>query len=229
MKITYYGHACFGVEIAGKKLLFDPFIRPNPLAKHINIDDIAADYILLSHGHEDHVADALYLAERNKATIIACFEICTWFAQKFNYNNSIAMNIGGKVQTDVAGIKAVAAIHSSVLPDGTYGGNPMGFVIDSKEGDFYYSGDTALSMDMKLIPAYAHIDFMFLCIGDVFTMGIDDAIRAADFLDCKYTIGMHFNTFDPIKIDKSAAIQRFRDKKYELKLLEIGETIHWKA
>lgn len=225
MKITYYGHACFGVNLAGKNLLFDPFIRYNELAKNIDISTIPADYIFLSHGHEDHVADALDIANRTGATIVSNYEIVTWF-QKQGAVNTHPMNHGGKKVFDFGSAKYVSAIHSSCLPDGAYGGNPGGFVIESSEGNFYYSGDTALTMDMQLIPLTSgKLNVALLPIGDNFTMGADDAILASDFIKCNKVIGLHYDTFGYIKINHTEAIEKFKAKGKELLLLKIGDTI----
>jgi L-ascorbate metabolism protein UlaG (beta-lactamase superfamily) len=223
MNITYYGHSCFGVEINGKHLLFDPFISPNELAKKIDITSVKADYILISHGHEDHIADVEVIALRTKAKIICSAEISSWLAKK-GIENIHAMNIGGKARLDFGNIKCVVAVHSSGLPDGSYGGNPMGFVVESSEGNFYYAGDTALTYDMKLIGDYRKIDFAFLPIGDNYTMGVDNAIIASDFIDCDNLIGMHYDTFASIKIDKEEAISKFNRNGKKLTLMEIGET-----
>jgi L-ascorbate metabolism protein UlaG (beta-lactamase superfamily) len=224
MNITYYGHSCFGVEINGKHLLFDPFISPNELAKKIDINAIKIDYLLISHGHEDHIADAEYLAKKTKANVICNWEIFNWLKNK-GVENIHPMNTGGKVKLDFGNVKCVAAQHSSGLPDGSYGGNPMGFVIESSEGNFYYAGDTALTYDMKLIGEYRKIDFAFLPIGDNFTMGVDNAIIACDFIACNNVIGMHYDTFGYIKIDKEEAKSKFSLNGRNLTLLEIGETL----
>ena len=175
MNITYYGHSCFGVEINGKHLLFDPFITPNELAKNIDPTTVKADYILISHGHEDHIADAVSIAKRTNALVVCNWEIYVWLKSK-GVENIHPMNTGGKKSFDFGSIKCVKAEHSSSMPDGTYGGNPMGFVIESSDKNFYYAGDTALTYDMKLIGNYRKIDFAFLPIGDNFTMGVDNAI-----------------------------------------------------
>ncbi len=222
MKITYYGHSCFGVEVNGKYLLFDPFITPNELAKGIDSTKIKADYILISHGHEDHIADAVGIAKRTGAKVICAFEIHSWLNNQ-GVTNTHPMNIGGKCKFDFGNVKCVAAAHSSSLPDGTYGGNAMGFIIESTEGNFYFAGDTALTYDMKLIGDYRTIDFAFLPIGDNFTMGPDNAIIAADFIKCRKIIGMHYDTFAPIKIDKTVAITKFEHAGNELILFNIGE------
>ncbi len=222
MNITYYGHSCFGVELNDKHILFDPFISANELAKHIDLNSVKADYILLSHGHEDHIADVISIATRTGAKVIANFEIVVWFNKK-GLVNTHAMNIGGKCKFDFGAVKCVSAIHSSSMPDGSYGGNPMGFVIESAEGNFYFAGDTALSYDMKLIGDYRTIDFAFLPLGDNFTMGVDNAIIASSFIKCNKIIGMHYDTFGSIKIDKAEAIKKFNNQGNKLYLLEIGE------
>ena len=223
MNITYYGHSCFGIEINGKYLLFDPFIAQNELAKGIDITTIKADYILISHGHDDHIADAISIATRTGAKVVCAFEIHTWL-NKQGINNTHPMNIGGKWKFDFGNVKCVSAAHSSSLPDGTYGGSPMGFVIESTEGNFYFAGDTALTYDMKLIGIYRTINFAFLPIGDNFTMGVDNAIIAAEFIKCRQIIGMHYDTFENIKIDKKEAVKKFMHAGNELILFDIGES-----
>jgi L-ascorbate metabolism protein UlaG (beta-lactamase superfamily) len=222
MKITYYGHSCFGVELNGKHLLFDPFITPNPLATHIDVRSIKADYILVSHGHEDHVADLIDIAKRTGAQVICAFEIHSWLNNN-GVNNTHPMNVGGKFKFDFGNVKCVAAAHSSSLPDGTYAGNAMGFIVESTEGNFYFAGDTALTYDMKLIGDYRKIDFAFLPIGDNFTMGPDNAIIAAEFIKCRKIIGMHYDTFRPIKIDHATTVKKFEHAGNELLLFGIGE------
>ncbi|MBT8195524.1 MAG: metal-dependent hydrolase [Bacteroidia bacterium] len=226
MKVTYYGHSCFGIELMGKHLLFDPFISPNPLASKIDVNSIKADYILLSHGHEDHVADAVSIAKRTNAKVISCYEIVIWM-QNQGIENGHPMNIGGHWIFDFGKVKCVNAVHSSVLPDGTYGGNPMGFLIESKDKNFYYAGDTALSYDMKLIGDYKKMDVAFLPIGNNFTMGVDNAVIASDYIKCNNIIGMHYDTMDYIKIDKKDAVEKFSNAGKTLTLLDIGSTAEY--
>ena len=170
MKVTYYGHACLGIEVAGKHLLFDPFITPNEKAAHIDVDAIPADYILVSHGHEDHVADVERIAKRTGATIVSNFEIVSWFGNK-GLTKAHPMNFGGSWQFDFGKVKYVQAIHSSTMPDGASGGHPGGFVVETASKNFYYSGDTALHYDMKLIGEGHKLDFAILCIGRQFHYG----------------------------------------------------------
>lgn len=223
MKVTGYGHACFAVEIAKRTLLFDPFITGNEAAKTLDVKSIKADYILVSHGHSDHTGDGVDIATRTGATVIANFEVATWFGKQ-GVKKTHPLNHGGGMTTDFGRVKFVNAIHSSSLPDGSYGGNPGGFVVESQEGSFYYSGDTALTMDMKLIGESTHLTFAALCIGDNFTMGIDDAVKAADFVNCNQILGLHYDTFPPIKIDHDKAIQKFKAAAKNLVLLSPGQT-----
>ena len=179
MKITYYGHSCFLLEVASKRILFDPFITGNPLAVNIKIQSIKADYILISHGHGDHIGDAVEIARQTNALVISNYEICNWIQDK-GINQIHSMNIGGHKLFDFGKLKCVNAIHSSSFPDGSYGGNPMGFLLETTEGNLYYSGDTALTYDMKLIGDYKRIDLCMLPIGNNFTMGIDNALIASE-------------------------------------------------
>lgn len=224
MKFTYYGHACFAVEAGGKTLLFDPFITENPLAQKIDIKKIAADFIFVSHGHGDHLADLEAIAQRTGAPVIAPYEVGSWF-EKNGVKNVEAMNHGGAAQKDFGRVKLTAAIHSSSMPDGSYGGNPCGFVVESSDGNFYYSGDTALTWDMKLVGEETKLDFAVLPIGDFYTMGIGDAVRAADFVGASKIVGVHYDTFPPIKLDHEAAMKTARAGGKELLLPKIGETI----
>lgn len=224
MQLTYYGHSCFSVVIGGKTLLFDPFITYNELANNIvDVDSLQADFILVSHGHQDHIADCVRIATRTGAKVIAAWEIHEWL-QKQGVSNTHPMNTGGKWNFGAFTVKCVVAQHSSGLPDGSYGGNPMGFIITSAEGNFYYSGDTALTLDMQLIPRWAKLNFAVLPIGDNFTMDAVDAAACAEMIQCKTIVGVHYDTFGFIKIDHAAAAKAFRDAGAALKLVPIGAT-----
>jgi L-ascorbate metabolism protein UlaG (beta-lactamase superfamily) len=224
MRLTYFGQSCFAVEAAGKNLVFDPFITPNELAKNIKLEDIRADYILVSHGHGDHVADAVELARLTGATAVGAFEVVGWLHEK-GIEKYHPMNTGGKWNFDFGSVKCTSALHSSTLPDGSNGGNPMGFVVTSEGRSFYYAGDTALTMDMQLIPRWAKLDFAVLPIGDNFTMGYEDAIIAAELIQCRNIVGVHYDTFGFIKIDHEKVRKAFTDAGLNLYLPAIGESI----
>lgn len=224
MRFTYYGHSSFLVETGGKKLLFDPFISPNPLAKNIDVDQVEADFILLSHGHGDHVADAVSIAKRTGAKVICAYEVMEWL-NKQGVENVHPMNTGGSFGFEFGKVKCTVAQHSSGMPDGSYGGNPMGFIVYTAEGNFYYSGDTALTMDMLLIPRWAELKFAILPIGDNFTMGYEDAAEAAEMVKANRVIGVHYDTFGYIVVDHEAAKKSFEAKGIALLLPGIGESI----
>lgn len=222
MKFTYYGHSCFAVELAGTTLLFDPFITPNPKAKNIDIQSLKPDVILISHGHSDHIADAVDIAKQSGALVLANFEIVNWL-QSQGIKNTHPFNIGGNKRYDWGNVKMVHAIHSSSLPDGSYGGLAGGFIVESEEGNFYYAGDTALSLDFQMIGDWYDLSFAVLPIGDNFTMGSEDAIVCSDMIDCDRIVGVHYNTFPPIEIDTDEVTRQFAEAEKELILLNIGE------
>ena len=225
MRITYYGHSCLLIETNGKKLLVDPFISPNEHAKNIDVDGIRCDYVLVTHAHQDHVADLEKIMANNpEATIVSNYEIATHYGkQDFT---TWPMNQGGHHHFDFGHCKYVAAIHSSSFPDGSYGGNPGGFVLWNDEGCVYIAGDTALTYDMQLIPITCPaLDVAVLPIGDDFTMGYRDAVLACDFIECDRVLGCHYNTFPYIEIDTDTAKTYFDDHQKSLILLDPGATL----
>lgn len=225
MKITFLGHATLLIEIENHSLIVDPFISGNTLASHIDLNSIKADYILLTHGHQDHVLDVETIAKNNPSpTIISNYEVVQWFGEKGFQGHPL--NHGGQHSWDFGTLKYVNAIHSSVLPDGSYGGNPGGFVLSTGSKCIYIAGDTALTMDMKLIPMTCpKLDLAILPIGDNFTMGYQDAAIASDFVDCDTVLGYHYDTFPPIALNKDQALAHFKNHSKELLLPAIGETI----
>jgi L-ascorbate metabolism protein UlaG (beta-lactamase superfamily) len=225
MKLTYYGHSCFSVLAGGKHLLFDPFITPNELASGIiNVDEVPADYIFVSHAHYDHITDVIRIANRTGAMVLGTFELYDWF-NKNGLKNTHPINPGGKFSFDFGTVKSFTAIHSSGLPDGSYGGVASGFAFDTPDGNFYYSGDTGLTLDMQLIPKWVKLDFAVLPIGDGLTMGVEDAIEAARFTGVTKVVGVHYDTFGFIKIDHQKALEAFKDAGMTLYLPDIGTTI----
>jgi L-ascorbate metabolism protein UlaG (beta-lactamase superfamily) len=221
MKITYLGHSSLSIETKDKTLLIDPFISANELASAIDINTLQADYILITHAHQDHILDVEAIAKRTGAKVISNYEIVTYFEDKGIEGHS--MNHGGKWHFDFGTVHFTNAIHSSSFPDGTYGGQPGGFVIETSHHRLYIAGDTALTYDMKLIPdVIGELDLVVLPIGDNYTMGINEAIKASKFLSCNKVLGYHFDTFGYIKIDHTEAFTKFANAKKELFLLPIG-------
>lgn len=223
MKITYYGHASLGIEVKGTNIIVDPFISANELAKHIDVASLKADYILITHAHGDHILDVETIAKDTGATIVSNAEIAGYYEAKGFKTHP--MNHGGSWQFNFGKVKYVNAIHSSSFPDGTYGGQPGGFVIEADNKNVYIAGDTALTYDMKLISMRNPLDLAILPIGDNFTMDVDDAAIAAEFLEVTMVLGYHYDTFGYIKIDHEVAKQKFANKHKELILLPVGNAI----
>ncbi|HNQ27690.1 MAG TPA: metal-dependent hydrolase [Aquaticitalea sp.] len=223
MKITFYGHACLGIEVNDVHILVDPFISANPKASHIDVGALKADYILLTHAHQDHILDVETIAKRTNAVIVSNHEITVHFENKgFEIH---PMNHGGSWDFEFGNVKYVVAHHTSSFPDGSYGGQPGGFVIEGERKNIYIAGDTALTLDMQLIPLRTQLDLAILPIGDNFTMGVEDAIIASDFVKCDKVLGYHYDTFGYIEIDHEIAKRKFFEKGKDLMLLEIGESL----
>jgi L-ascorbate metabolism protein UlaG (beta-lactamase superfamily) len=224
MKITFLGHATLLIKTKKATLLVDPFISGNELAKDkVAMADLKPDYILITHAHQDHVLDVETIAKQSNTTIISNFEIATHYENKgFKVH---PMNHGGRWNFDFGSLKYVNAIHTSSFADGSYGGQPGGFVLSADDKHIYIAGDTALHMDMQLIPLTYTLDLAILPIGDNFTMGIDDAIIASDFVGCDAILGYHYDTFGYIKIDHNEAKEKFLEADKKLHLLEIGKSI----
>lgn len=224
MKIKYLGHACLQIEANRKLIIVDPFISGNPLAKSIDADSVEADYLLLTHAHGDHIADVEPIAKRTGATIICNADMSYYYDSKGF--KTVGMNTGGKYSFDGISVKATIAFHSSSFPDGSYGGNPNGYVMETGGKRIYIAGDTSLTNEMKLIPdTIGAPDLAVLPVGDHFTMGYEDACIASNFIRCNRVVGYHFDTFPPIAIDHQKAIDHFSAHGKVLILPKIGETI----
>lgn len=224
MRITYYGHSCFLVETAKARLLLDPFLNDNPSAK-IRAADVACDYILVSHGHDDHSGDALSIAQRTGATIIANFEIAEYFAAKGAKTHG--MNPGGGFNFPFGRVKLTLAHHTSSMEAGLkpiYMGVPCGMVISADGKNLYHAGDTALFLDMQLI-GRGGLDLALLPIGDNFTMGPDDALEALSLLKPKLAVPMHYNTWPIIAQDAREFARRADLKGHAVRVLAAGETL----
>ena len=221
MKITYLGHAALAIEEGDINILVDPFISPNELAKDIDINSLKADYIMITHAHEDHIADVEAIVKNTGAKIISNYEIVSYYGAKGIEGHP--MNHGGSWQFEFGKVTYTNAVHTSSFPDGSYGGQPGGFILETSDGNLYIAGDTALTMDMKLVPIQCKIDLAVLPIGDNFTMGIDSAIIASDFIECDEVLGYHYDTFGYIVIDHEEAQKSFADNGKNLILLPIGD------
>jgi len=225
MKITFLGHSCLLIQANGKTIITDPFIRANELAKHINVTDLKPDYILITHAHQDHTLDVEEIANQSKTTLISNWEIVNYFEKKGIKGHP--MNTGGSWNFDFGKVICTLAHHSSSFADGTYGGNPNGYILEVENKRIYIAGDTALFTDMRLIPlTIGKLDLAVLPMGDNFTMGIKDSLIASDFLECKTVLAYHYDTFGYIKLDKKLASQTFSENEKNLILLEIGQSMN---
>lgn len=225
MKATYYGHSSVGLETSKGTILFDPFISPNPAASHIDVGELKPDYILISHAHEDHVADVVTIQQQSNAKVLAIVETAAWVErQGISRDHIVEFNFGGTVQTGFGSVKMVFALHTNFTPDGQYGGVAAGYVLKVDGKTIYFAGDTALTMEMKILEKM-EIDYAFLPIGGHYTMDVDDALIAAEWINCSNIVGIHYNTFPPIEIAMDEAKQQFAAAGRNLYLPGIGESI----
>lgn len=198
-KIIWFGHSAFMIKTDDHTILIDPFISGNPLAS-ANADEVEADFILLTHGHGDHVGDTVAIANRTGATVVGNFEVAGWI-NKQGVEKVSTPNTGGTASFDFGSVLLTLAFHSSSMPDGSYGGSPNGLVVTLNNGQkIYHAGDTALFSDMQLIGELG-LDVAILPVGDFFTMGPADSIRAIQWLKPRYVLPCHYNTFPPIMQD----------------------------
>ncbi len=219
--VTWFGHASMGIQLGDVHILIDPFFSGNPAAA-VSPEEVRADYILVSHGHGDHVGDTLRIAERTGALVIANFEVANWLSNQGVRTH--AQHIGGGYHHPFGYLKLTLALHGSALPDGSYGGNPCGFLLSTKNGKkLYFACDTGLFGDMQLIGEEG-VDLAVLPIGDNFTMGPDDALRAVKMLHPGVVIPIHYNTWDLIRQDPAAWAARVKaETDSEAVVLQPGE------
>lgn len=225
VRLTWLSHGSWLIETADHRILLDPFLTDNPAAKTKaeSLDSIS--HILVSHGHFDHVGDAAAIARRCGATLIANFEIAEWFTKQHGVPSTIGMNLGGYTTLPWGRIQLTLAWHSSVLPDGTYGGNPGGFLIEASGRRLYFACDTALFSDMQLITR-GPIDAAILPIGDLFTMGPEESLEAIKLIDPARVLPAHYGTWPPIEQDAQAWAERVRQEtSAEPIVLEVDETV----
>jgi len=223
-KLTWLGHGSWQLESGDYTVLVDPFLTDNPKAP-VTAEEISADFILISHGHFDHISDTPAIANRTGAKVVAIFEIAQWLGKTHGIENVVGMNIGGGVDLPFGRVKMTVAHHSSELPDGSSGGVAAGFVVSLPEGDIYFACDTALFSDMKLIGANG-IEVAVLPIGDLFTMGPDDSIEAIKLIEPNTVIPAHYGTWPPIEQDAEEWARRVQaETKSDPFVLEPGGSI----
>lgn len=201
IEVTWLGHACWSISTGKHTILVDPFLDASPTAT-AKADEVKADFILITHGHFDHISDAVSIAKRTGATVVSNFEISEWLSKQ-GVQDAVGMNHGGATKLPFGRVKMTIAYHSSVLPDGTYGGNPAGYLLTLAEAKIYIAGDTALFSDMKLYGG-SDLDLAILPIGDLYTMGPEDSIEAIKLITPKRVLPSHYNTWPPIEQDANA-------------------------
>lgn len=222
LTLTYLGHSGFILQGEKGTIAIDPFLTGNPLARK-KPAEVKADYILLSHAHGDHLGDSIEIATKNDATIVSSYELCNYCGNRGAKGHG--MNIGGAHQFPFGKVKLTIAHHGSSTPEGDYMGEPSGFIINMDGKTIYHAGDTALFYDMKLIGEMNRLDLALLPIGDNFTMGIDDAVKAAEFLGADLYVPMHYNTFDVINADPQQFLDKLAKVGRKGKVLGINESL----
>ncbi len=222
-KIIFHGHSFLEIHTGNHSIVIDPFINGNTLCD-VKVDDVKCNYIILTHGHGDHYGDCIKIAENNGATIIATAELADHVGEKVK---SHGMNLGGGYNFDFGRVKLTLAHHSSSTPDGKYAGDPAGVILTVEGKNIYHAGDTALFYDMKLIGEGTSLDYAFIPIGDNFTMGIDDAVKAVEFLNPKVVVPIHYNTFNVIKADANDFKRKVESIGKKCTILAPGEAIEF--
>ncbi len=226
MELTYFGHSAFQIDVDGTKILVDPFITGNPLADGVaTADSLSPDYILLTHAHGDHWGDTPDIAMRSNAIVVANFEITQYLSQKFGHERVQPLNTGGSWEFEWGRVTQTDARHSSSFPDGTYGGNPNGFLIEAEGKTIYALGDTSPFAEMAWIGDDYSIDLALMPIGDCFTMGPRLSVRAADLIRPSLTVPIHYNTFPVIEVETSKWEEMMNEAGYATRVLSPGESL----
>lgn len=224
VKLTWLSHGCWLIEAGETRIVLDPFLTDNPAAK-ITVQELGpVSHVLLSHAHFDHINDAAEIANRDGATLVAAFEVGQWFQKHHGVKNAIMMNTGGRAKLPCGDLLATPALHSSSFPDGSYGGNPLGFVLRTPEVRIYFACDTAFFSDMR---HYAHgVDVAVLPVGDLYTMGIDESVAATQLIEPKRVLPAHYGTWPPIAQDMEVWSQKIRSQTAaEPVVLAVGESL----
>lgn len=226
MKITYLSHSCFLVELSKHTVIIDPFLTGNPLAK-VKPEDVRCDYVIVTHGHGDHVGDAVAISKRTGATVVSSYEVATWLEQQGAKTH--ALGLGGGYGFPFGRVKLTIAFHSSGYPRPgggfEYLGNPAGVLIEAEGKTLHHAGDTALTLEMQLLGQRHLIDVAMLPIGDNFTMGPEDAVMAAEYLKAGLVLPMHYNTFPVIEQDPNKFVAMLAAKGMKGAALEIGGSV----
>jgi L-ascorbate metabolism protein UlaG (beta-lactamase superfamily) len=225
VEIRYFGHSAIQIAVDGATILVDPFITGNPFAESVvSADELQPDVILLTHAHGDHWGDTASIAKASGALVVANFDITQYLAREHAYTNAFAMNTGGMSAFAWGRLKMTYARHSSSFPDGAYGGNPNGFLLFAEGRIIYLMGDTALFAEMDWTGREYDIDVAFMPIGDCFTMGLKDSLRAAEMLKPALTVPVHYNTFPPIQVDVEDWAVSMDDAGFAARVLDPGES-----
>lgn len=224
MDITFFGHAAIQIETGGITILVDPFITGNKLAEGvITADELNPDVILLTHAHGDHWGDTPSIAQRTGALVVANYEITTYMNRELGYENTHPMNTGGSWQFEWGKVTQTYARHSSSFPDGTYGGNPNGYLLRAEGKCLYLAGDTCAFSEMSCLADENGIDIAFLPIGDDFTMGPEEAIECVEIIKPRLTVPVHYDTFPYIEVDMSRFTDGMRNAGFDARVLAPGE------
>ncbi len=223
MDLTYFGHSTFQIETDGTTLLFDPFFEDNP---HTDVDPstLDPDVLLLTHAHFDHFSDTESVLENSDPLVIGTFEVAQYVGQEFDHEAIQPLNEGGSMEFDWGFVEATHARHSSSFPDGSYGGVPVGFVLELEDNVVYNTGDTAPFAEMQWVGDLWDVDVMLAPIGDVFTMGIYGALHATQMVDPDLLVPLHYDTFPPLETDLDTFEEAFDEAGYETKVIDMEET-----